>query len=106
MQAGLNLDFPILSMWMFIWIWLIVQGEINPGCDPYSLNKAFKCQQGGSSLTIILKINPKKSANEQYLADCLTFSSIDDNQCLRSCNFEHDEKIGSSEIQIIYGPSK
>ena len=31
-----------------------------------------------------------------FLVDCLTFCSIDDYQCLRSCYFEHDEKIGSS----------
>ena len=94
-------------MLMFIFLWLRVQGEINQDCDPYSLNEAFLCQLGfikKSKLDYyffnykILRMNPEKSEHDQDLADCLRVCEIDDNQCLRSCYLEHDEKEGSSKL--------
>ena len=46
-------------------------------------------------------MNPFKSENDQYLADCLKVCAIDDNQCLRSCYLEHDEKTGSSKLRLF-----
>ena len=43
-------------------------------------------------------MNPEKSEHDQDLADCLRVCEIDDNQCLRSCYLEHDEKEGSSKL--------
>ena len=46
-------------------------------------------------------MNPFKSENDQYLADCLKVCELDDNQCLRSCYLEHDEKEGRSKLRLF-----
>ena len=84
MISYLQIVFAIVfCMLLVIYGWLVVLGtseprELNPECDPFSLNESLICT----------------SQKDELLVECLTECNSE-TSCARECYIEYDKQVGS-----------